>query len=372
MEGIDKMVKYFTDDDIVALFVEKYFDSEVKMQSLTGGFLNSANNPEESILNITDGKKSCVLKMATNKENVTGYLEKIFSEESYTRNNLEKIIDGVLNFYPEYKELIVYDYFKQNGMIYIPDIYYLGIQKKTSKSYIFMENLSGQYKFNALINNENIDFEDIKVVMKNLGEIHIWGHRIAKEKVRMIPQIDFEKIKIHKEYFHEITQICQVRYERKLGKEIFELLDKFLYYADDVFDCMANGEMVLTHNDFNLRNTCLRQKKDKLYLIAYDWDVCRIQNPEFDFIEYILFLPNKISKDELMILGNIYMENAVFYTEGNRKYFWKMVLCNLIWFSLYKFCIYGIIDQVNEDMMLLLEKNIFYYFQMLQKNVSIL
>lgn len=367
MGGINNIAGCCSEEAIIALLIEKFFDGDVKIKGLSGGFLNSANNPKESVLKISDGKRSCVLKIATNKENVTGYLEKIFLEENYTRKNLNKIIDEVLNFYPGHKEIMVYDYFRRSDMIYIPEIYYLGIQGENGQSYILMENLSGQYKFNALINHESIDFEDIKVVMKNLAELHTAGRRIIVNK--SIPQIDFDKIKKHKEYFREIIQICYVRYGEKLGKEIFCLLDKFLKNIDDVFYCMALGEMTLTHNDFNLRNTCLRKKKDSVYLIAYDWDVCRIQNPEFDFIEYLLFLPNKIEGDELKILGEIYIENATFFAERNLKKFWKIVCCNLIWFSLYKFCIYGIIDQVNEDMMLMLENNILYYFRMLKKFV---
>jgi hypothetical protein len=48
----------------------------------------------------------------------------------------------------------------------------------------------------------------------------------------------------------------------------------------------------LIHNDFNLRNICLRKEPKGYRLCAYDWELATIHLPQHDIAEFLIFTQN--------------------------------------------------------------------------------
>ena len=77
-----------------------------------------------------------------------------------------------------------------------------------------------------------------------------------------------------------------------IGTMASKILRKSIDNMDEVCAILGNYPVTLIHNDFNIRNLCLRKnpKPNESRLCVYDWEVVRIANPQHDIAEFIAFI----------------------------------------------------------------------------------
>ena len=66
---------------------------------------------------------------------------------------------------------------------------------------------------------------------------------------------------------------------------------------------LSRGPQTLIHNDFNPRNVCLRRRKDRWALCAFDWELATIGAPMRDLAEFLCFVsPADVDRDQVLAL----------------------------------------------------------------------
>ena len=362
---IQELDSQLTRMDIINSIKEKYVGENCRMEYLSGGILNSANNNEPSIIRLFDDTNSYVLKIATKNSNVEEYLLSFLQGAEYSQNNVKTIIDQILNFFPKSKEIYAYSLLQELNIKSIPRVFFLGIQELTEQTYILIEDLSNNHHFNAFSKNEIITFDEIIVFVRDLAKIHNLSYNNLNS-IKNIPTINYNAIIDHKKYFEEIVSIVYKKYNSTLESSFFEFLFYSLNNIEKMVNVLNTGFFTLTHNDCNTRNSCFQKQNNELVFVLYDWDICRIQNPQFDLIEYLLFLANKICGKELTRIIEKYIQEVNFIDKASKQDFINSLENNVMWYTLYKFCIYAVIDDFPETMIKKLSNRILYYNKLIK------
>lgn len=342
---------------------EHYLSGNITQTAKRGGMLNAVNNPYDSVVCLQDEKKSYILKIATVNDNVYKFFAEVLGKFPYSSKHVNEIVREILNFFPEQRECRLYNELQIIIPQYIPTIQYLGINAAEEQSYILMEDLSEYYKFNILETNETLSFDEIYVAIRDMARIHRLLYDVKRD---FIPRINYNSIKCRQMFFEEVIKNCSEKYSQTLDKEFFKILYGYLDDLEGSLAVMSEGPFTVTHNDFNVRNCCFTYNIDgELTLKVFDWDTARIQNPQFDLMEFFMFLTLPLTADEFFELLVVYRNNAGPFLNVDSEKFYQLLHANLIWFSLYKFGSYSLVKTVPVKLLKLLSNNICRYDHLL-------
>ena len=154
---------------------------------------------------------------------------------------------------------------------------------------------------------------DINDVFQGIAAIHAlyYGNTNAipdeiKKYLNMIELSD-----IYQNRHHQQSFIRMVKYVTGNHSSLLEttgtkqVLQNSIDNIDQVCAILCKSPATLVHNDFSVRNVCLRRSEsppkrgsDTSRVIVYDWEFARIMVPQHDIAEFIAFVLPERSKPE--------------------------------------------------------------------------
>ena len=101
--------------------------------------------------------------------------------------------------------------------------------------------------------------------------------------------------------FECLNKYIETHHGLLLNEGVSQVLKKSLDNMDSVFAILLASPTTFVHNDFNVRNICLRKhpNPDQHRLCVFDWEMARIMPPQHDIAECIAFVLPKGSSTEL-------------------------------------------------------------------------
>ena len=331
--------------------IEQYIGESVIIEPLAGGLVNRFSNEEDSIFRLKTSQKNYFFKTNNSNQNIKKYFEDAFAKVDIKCN-----ITDVLNLYsllPGIKESKIYDFFSSIKIDCIPSVYLILVDSTNEKSYILMEDLSTYFFYDYL---ENIcpSYSELILAVETLATIHnLFYEQKTYEEINELHILSSIKFDDNIQYFKDaIKYISNSEY------------GFFTTQWGNIFDEVANAfkvidknEKILSQNDFSLRNTCFDSTHNLVKV--FDWDLCCIQNPEFDLVEYLIFLPIPLEKERFYNLINIYREKSIRYK--NFKNFMDCFRANIFWFIAYKWNIFSMLGGLDKKIIARMAKNISIY-----------
>ena len=171
---------------------------------------------------------------------------------------------------------------------------------------ILMEDLSNHKLIDSVNKFEQWQESDIKNVLKDLASFHsIFFNKLSLiPKSWLIEENSIVKLKNASSFLAEFTNYNALRFPNIISDDLKNNYNDFIKDIEYNLEKMDKYHKTLCHNDFNLRNICLKETKERDSLVMYDFELARFQNPQSDLIEFLIFvLPN-----------NNFIENFYKYT----------------------------------------------------------
>jgi hypothetical protein len=254
---------------------------------------------------------------------------------------------GVFGFNRSHeRELSFYSHAKREMLLYCPQIY--GSYKDASKNAyaVLMEDLSSLTHLDTINRPSLWDAESIRTVLADLAGMHL----VYMGRFKEIPkEIDIncytEKYLMPAvELLSELTSYNARRFPELLTKQIEKVYLAFLDNIPGILNEMQSFPMTLTHNDFNVRNICLRRPGSvRPRLVLYDWEVPCWQNPQLDLVEFLIYcLPGNATRGSFGRYITQYMKNleALSGRTFDKKIYEKVLYLNAIKLAVIRFNLY--------------------------------
>lgn len=343
----------------IAVFAEPYIGTMQAIDALNGGLLNRFCNDQNSVIRLEGQKHTAILKINNLNENIIRYFRMILEKRGLGQIDVPSLLT-VFSLLPEHKEVYIYEYLSSFHLECLLQIYFLNVYEK--KSCILMEDLSN-WQFFDYLNGKNPDVSQIRTAVRLLGSMHrSFIENNAYHSVSQLHELCSADIEQHMVYFD--VQFSQLRKTYAFIEDLGDTEQRMLKIAE-VID---QNPKCLTHNDFNLRNTCFYN--GSICFKVFDWDLACIQNPEFDLAEYLTFLQFPVSKSEFDNLLHLYQQEARLpKSEMELK---RCLRANFLWFLAYKWTIYASLEQVDNRFIQRLAEHVMTYLGYLSKDNGIL
>ena len=244
------------------------------------------------------------------------------------------------------REIAFYSHAKKEMLLYCPQIYGSYIDTSRNAYAVLMEDLSSLTHLDTVNRPSLWDAKSIKAVLLNLAGMHA----VYLERFEEIPEeIDVnnytEKNLVPAiELLSELTSYNARRFPELLTKQIEKVYQAFLDNIPGILNEMQGFPMTLTHNDFNVRNICLRKPgSERPRLVLYDWEVPCWQNPQFDLVEFLIYcLPGDATRGSFGHYISQYMKNLEARTKRTfeKKIYEKVLYLNAIKLAVIRFNLY--------------------------------
>lgn len=134
---------------------------------------------------------------------------------------------------------------------------------------------------------------EIKIALRGLTKIHAsyFDNVDALEPLVITGVLDkFNSAALleSKTLLNRITEYNNQRYPDLVPESLTNRVSNLLDSNSPLLVAMSDFPLCLSHNDFNIRNLALRHSEDGAQLVAYDWELACIQNPQRDLIEFLI------------------------------------------------------------------------------------
>ncbi len=219
------------------------------------------------------------------------------------------------HIYPQYRdstgfkdcdirELAIYGEQDPRFVRHVPTIFRTYRNDSTETRVIVMEYVS-----NAILKDTGDDPSgwtptDIHTVLDGLAEIHaVWYKKddeLSKSDwIGSVPS--YTSMVAMRPLFAALLNNAAAEHDwftedaYQLRKEAIDSLDEWYTPFDQL-------PKTLTHNDFNPRNLCIRTDDGDRRLCVYDWELARIHLPQYDAVEFLIFVmePETFSYSEFL------------------------------------------------------------------------
>ncbi len=244
------------------------------------------------------------------------------------------------------REIAFYNLAEKDILSYCPEIY--GSYKDASRNAyaVLMEDLSSASHLDTVNRPSLWDSVSIENVLFDLAGMHT----VYIDSFDKIP----EEINVNNyteknlvpatDLLSELTSYNARRFPELLTKPIEKICHKFLGKIPAILNEMQSFPMTLTHNDFNVRNICLRKDGGKgPRLVLYDWEVPCWQNPQLDLVEFLVYcLPGNATRGSFTRYVSKYMKNLEAWSDKalEKKVFEKVLYLNAIKLAVIRFNLY--------------------------------
>ena len=174
---------------------------------------------------------------------------------------------------------------------YCPAVYGTKIEKEREIFAVLMEDLAPCSHMDTVNDPAKWDDASMRAVLADLAGMHA----AYLGRVDSIPPdihalvLDRPSLTGARDLLLELTAYNARRFPGIVTAPAAANIRRFLDGFDDALAAMERGPRTLTHNDFNTRNICLRPGDTGPRLVAYDWELPCVQNPQRDLIEFLVY-----------------------------------------------------------------------------------
>jgi hypothetical protein len=351
--------------------LSSHLGSDVELHAVNGGLLNRFENMHDSIIKVQTTKKCYMLKVGNSNQNIQAFFQKSFDSIDFSVPDIIDLL-STLSLLPSRKEIDCYNMLStQNDAFVIdilPHIEMLMFDNDNRKSYILMQDLSA-WNFFDYTTPVEINSLYVETAIKNLSVLHnaLYSHdELVKRCIPDITTFEFDAYSRNRVYFDSIPPRLASLYHDSISARFYNMLMELPSSLVEAIRTNDSSTKILTHNDFNIRNTCFINPSPRhIAFKVFDWDLCCRQNPAFDFFEYCTFLFEPISEELFSALIDLYLMNSIFINE--KRSFIDCMIANAIIFIAKKWCIYASLLGIDRKFLIRLSTNIETYIEYLFK-----
>ncbi len=220
---------------------------------------------------------------------------------------------GIFGF--ENSHLREIEFYRRAGsemLSFCPAVYGIKVEKDRELFAVLMEDLSGCSHLDTVNDPSRWDDESIRAVLDDLAGMHAayLGRTDSVPAEIGALGLDGESLLSARDLLYELSSYNAGRFPGIVTPECAEFHRRFLDNLPDAVRTMEAGPLTLTHNDFNTRNICLREKGAEPRLITYDWELPSVQNPQRDLIEFLVYaLPDNAPMEMIDLYSGFYRES---------------------------------------------------------------
>ncbi|MEJ2037512.1 MAG: phosphotransferase [Desulfosarcinaceae bacterium] len=164
---------------------------------------------------------------------------------------------------------------------YLPKVY--GTQCDSGRHIyaILMEDLGGCPLLNTMDQPEHWKPDQIRSVLEALAAVHAvhWNQPDSAGGDLPAGRLDVDDRLAAADLLEALTDFNAFRYPRLISPSLAGAFKSALEDQRAFVREMLSHPLTLTHNDFNVRNICLRSNGQGLRPVIYDWELACIQNP---------------------------------------------------------------------------------------------
>ncbi len=210
---------------------------------------------------------------------------------------------------------------------------------------ILMEDLSNHKLIDSVDEFYKWQKSEIKTVLKDLARFHsvYFDNLNSIPKEWMIEENIPDKLKNASSFLMEFTNYNASRFSEMISDSLIEKYKMFLQNTKENIKAMNAYHRTLCHNDFNLRNICLKSNEKEEKLVMYDFELARFQNPQSDLIEFLIFvLPNENFMENFKNYTYFYIENLKKLTslQFDKKEFFEILKINAVFSGITRYNLY--------------------------------
>jgi NADP-dependent 3-hydroxy-3-methylglutaryl-CoA reductase len=188
----------------------------------------------------------------------------------------------------EWREITLYQQLKHRLQRWLPHIAGTVIEPDRGLYGVLLEDLS-PYLNDHQITDWNL--EQIDKALSDWAQFHseFFENYDDLMETCFVERFDREQLIKAAPLLQELTEINHERFSNIITPSHFERLKRDIRAMGTWLDRIKASPMTLTHNDFNPRNLCWYPDGAKKRLVAYDWELACIQNPQFDIVEFLIY-----------------------------------------------------------------------------------
>lgn len=165
---------------------------------------------------------------------------------------------------------------------------------------IVMEFLEDVVNLNSAKEPELWKSEHINATLRDIAQFH--GMYIGREaELENVEWLDIPSAPMMQEtaaLWEAILHYNAKQFPAVFSPPRVELLSKAIARIAPLWSEIEDAPRTLIHNDFNLRNICLRKDGPDFRLCAYDWELATLHVPQRDLCEFLSFvLPPGTARD---------------------------------------------------------------------------
>lgn len=347
-------------------YLNQYSIDALAIIPVNGGYLNRFNNNGDSILRIITSKQSFIIKISNDNDNIVSYFSDLLGTKKVSDSDIESFFTFI-SFLPDRKEYKFYKLFcKTDDRIdCIPKVEFAEYDENTNKSVILMEDLVN-YTFFDYHSSVPISFEICKTAIETISTLHNFFYTNSfAERFGCETALDRRAHLINQNSIEVIVDLHIKKYAHLLSPRFIHLLKNLNNEIIKSIIVINNNIKILTHNDYNIRNTCYRYSGDSCKFKVFDWDLASVQNPHYDVVEYMMMMPAPLSKDEFEEAIALYINRS--FIKYDVYSFKQCLYANVIWHVLSKWVIYALVDGIDSDFLLRLSTNVLKYIDYLMQ-----
>ena len=327
--GRNRPVKWFTLDDLTLSFfddaIKTKFGKSVELVNIepTTAALGSSIISDLTAQKVDKvvGFFNYILEYKTgdvlSSQNIIVKIKPLDTEVSMMISILSAMGQSELaHVYPQFKdvtgfkqcdirELAIYQEQDPRFVRHVPEILRTYRNDSTETRVVVMEYVSNVVLKDTGDDTSAWTSETIHTVLDGLAELHaIWykkDQELAKtEWVGTIPS--YTSMVAMRPLLSALLDNAEAEHDwftdkdYRLRKQAIDTLEEWYRTFDEL-------PKTLTHNDFNPRNLCIRVENDtESRLCVYDWELARIHLPQYDAVEFLIFVlqPETFSYSEFL------------------------------------------------------------------------
>lgn len=235
-----------------------------------------------------------------------------------------------------------------------PQVYGSHADDKSQLYTLLMEDLSHCSHLDTINMPTLWQEKEIKTALRGLAKIHAsyFDNLDALEPLMISGCLDkfcADSLLESKTLLNRITEYNHQRYPDLVPESIVARVSAFIDSDSTLLKAMSEFPLCLSHNDFNIRNLALRHTEAGTQLVAYDWELACIQNPQRDVIEFLISVIDQVA-------GNQSLQEYIEYYRGELQAltgykcepesFYKVLLGNAIYLFATRFNAYLMTNNV--------------------------
>lgn len=179
-----------------------------------------------------------------------------------------------------------------------PAIYKVWQEDKQEIYAVAMEYLEEVTHLNTVNDVSQWKEEHIKVALKDMAAFHslFLGQQEQLQAKKWLHQPDGASTQRLIPLWKALLAHHANEFPDLYTPQRVELLEKAIAAIPQAWIKLDKAPHTLVHNDFNLRNCCLRPTPEGLRLCVYDWELAALHVPQYDVCEFLAFvLPPEVS-----------------------------------------------------------------------------